>query len=145
MANKVASCFERSINVSDSISLKLEASLSDQGSCLIDLFFLSTTLYSSNLQRFIYCMCFVLYLLYVLIYLNCPRIKYYLLNQIEIIFFRDASLRCNIVRLSKRGRQYTPILILCKQRHASLFSYQVKVEQQGCLSFIGSIIIRNAY
>lgn len=64
MANKLVSCFKRPISVSAFILLILEASLSYQGSSLIDLFFLSPTLYSSDLLRF------------VLIYLNCPRIKY---------------------------------------------------------------------
>lgn len=63
-ASRLTSCFQRSIGVSDSISLLLETSLFYQGSSIIDLFFLSPTLYSSALLRF------------VLIYLNYPRIKY---------------------------------------------------------------------
>lgn len=99
-AKKLASCFKRSISVSGSVSLVLEASLFYQGSSLIDLFFLSPTLYSSALLGF------------VLIYLNHPRIKYLVLNEkMEITVFKDASLRCNIGLLKHGSYCIKPLLI----------------------------------
>lgn len=123
-ASKLASCFKRSISVSDSISLLLEAFLFYQGSSLIDLFFLSPTFHSSALLRF------------VLIYLNYPRIKYQVLNEkMEITVFEDASLRCNFVGLLKHGSWCIKQVLIWQHIKDYDFTKLYKYTKLGSCSF----------